>query len=155
MRNAIRKLRVSRNLTQKDVAKAIKVTQNTVSMWERGLSQPTYDQWEKLAEFLKKSISEVRGEKRRLYLIEDLEYETMVGLALGGLDDAMKLARELVDKVTGPKAIKIVEYESDTNTFTEDNQMNSYLLDDLIDGLEGKSSLDTTVKQWQDLIRKM
>ncbi len=155
MRNAIRKLRVSRNLTQKDVAKAIKVTQNTVSMWERGLSQPTYDQWEKLAEFLKKSISEVRGEKRRLYLIEDLEYETMVGLALGGLDDAMKLARELVDKVTGPEAIKIVEYESDTNTFTEDNQMNSYLLDDLIDGLEGKSSLDTTVKQWQDLIRKM
>lgn len=79
----------------------------------------------------------------------------MVGLALGGLDDAMKLARELVDKVTGPEAIKIVEYESDTNTFTEDNQMNSYLLDDLIDGLEGKSSLDTTVKQWQDLIRKM
>lgn len=155
MRNAIRKLRVSRNLTQKDVAKAIKVTQNTVSMWERGLSQPTYDQWEKLAEFFKKSISEVRGEKRRLYLIEDLEYETMVGLALGGLDDAMKLARELVDKVTGPEAIKIVEYESDTNTFTEDNQMNSYLLDDLIDGLEGKSSLDTTVKQWQDLIRKM
>lgn len=155
MRNAIRKLRVSRNLTQKDVAKAIKVTQNTVSMWERGLSQPTYDQWEKLAEFFKKSISEVRGEKRRLYLIEDLEYETMVGLALGGLDDAMKLARELVDKVTGPEAIKIVEYESDTNTFTEDNQINSYLLDDLIDGLEGKSSLDTTVKQWQDLIRKM
>lgn len=132
MRNAIRKLRVSRNLTQKDVAKAIKVTQNTVSMWERGLSQPTYDQWEKLAEFFKKSISEVRGEKRRLYLIEDLEYETMVGLALGGLDDAIKLARELVDKVTGPEAIKIVEYESDTNTFTEDNQINSYWLDDLI-----------------------
>lgn len=155
MRNAIRKLRVSRNLTQKEVAKAIKVTQNTVSMWERGLSQPTYDQWEQLAKFFKTSISEVRGAKQRLYLIENLEYETMVGLALGGLDDAIKLARELVDKVTGPEAIKIVEYESDTNTFTEDNQINSYLLDDLIDGLEGKSSLDTTVKQWQDLIRKM
>lgn len=55
MRNAIRKLRVSRNSTQKDVAKAIKVTQNTVSMWERGLSQPTYDQWEQLAEFKKKA----------------------------------------------------------------------------------------------------
>lgn len=42
--------RVNAELTQDDVAKAMKISKNTLVNWEKGLSEPTITQGRKLSE---------------------------------------------------------------------------------------------------------
>ncbi len=55
----IGKIRMSRTLSQKEVAKLLDVSRSTVAMWETGKAAPTADKLPKLAEVLKCSIEEL------------------------------------------------------------------------------------------------
>lgn len=61
-------LRKDKNMTQKDLADKLYVSDKAVSKWERGLSMPDIGLIEKLADFLDVNVSEIlKGEK-----IEDM-----------------------------------------------------------------------------------
>ena len=55
----IKALRRERGLTQEQFAQALHVTRQTVSAWERGLSQPDLETLEKIAQVLETDISRV------------------------------------------------------------------------------------------------
>ena len=55
----IKTLRRERGLTQEQFAQALHVTRQTVSAWERGLSQPDLETLEKIAQVLETDISRV------------------------------------------------------------------------------------------------
>lgn len=62
----IRELRRERDLTQKDLAEALHITDRAVSKWERGLCAPDIALLEPLSELLGVSVGElVRGERAR------------------------------------------------------------------------------------------
>ena len=47
----LRDLRISRNLSQQDLGKALGVAQITVSSWERGIREPNFESCEKIAAY--------------------------------------------------------------------------------------------------------
>ena len=55
----IKDIRVSRNLTQLELAKVLKVKRSTVSMWEQGKSEPRASMLKKIAEALNCTIDEL------------------------------------------------------------------------------------------------
>lgn len=57
----IKELRISRGLTQEELAQKINVTQGAISQWEKGLAQPTSDKLPELAKVLRCSIDELYG----------------------------------------------------------------------------------------------
>lgn len=57
----IGKIRMSRTLSQNEVAKLLDVSRSTVAMWETGKAAPTADKLPKLAEVLKCSIEDLFG----------------------------------------------------------------------------------------------
>lgn len=63
----IRKIRESKGLTQKALAKLLNVTRSSVAMWEKGESLPRADKLPMLAEVLQCSIDDLftheRGER--------------------------------------------------------------------------------------------
>lgn len=54
--NKIRNFRKSRNLSQSDIAKTMKVKQNTVSQWENDTRMPNVRQGIELAEILETTV---------------------------------------------------------------------------------------------------
>lgn len=58
---ALRRLRAERNLRQADVASAIGVSPQAVSLWEQGKAQPTTDKLWALADYYSVSVAEVMG----------------------------------------------------------------------------------------------
>lgn len=54
--NKIRNFRKNRNLSQNDIAKIMKVKQNTVSQWENDTRIPNVRQGIKLAEILETTV---------------------------------------------------------------------------------------------------
>lgn len=62
----IRELRKERDLTQRDLAEALHITDRAVSKWERGLNAPDIALLEPLSELLGVSVGElIRGERDR------------------------------------------------------------------------------------------
>lgn len=57
----LKDIRVSRNLTQKDLAEIINVSDRTVSSWEAGRTEPSLDMVDKLSEALCCSNSDLIG----------------------------------------------------------------------------------------------
>lgn len=55
----IKKLRESEGLTQKDLAKKIGVTYQTIGHWETGRRKPTFDKLIKLSKIFEISIDEL------------------------------------------------------------------------------------------------
>ena len=55
----IKNARMSKNMTQEDVAKEMGVKRNTISMWESGASAPTADKLPKLARILGCTIDDL------------------------------------------------------------------------------------------------
>lgn len=55
----IAKIRISRTMSQKQVAKLLNVSRSTVAMWETGKAAPTADKLPRIAEALKCSIEEL------------------------------------------------------------------------------------------------
>ena len=62
--NTIRILRNERKITQIQLAKKLKINQATISMWERGKSNPTAKLLPKLAEILNCSIDELFSDRK-------------------------------------------------------------------------------------------
>lgn len=58
----IKRLRVSRNLTQEEVAKALDVARATVAMWESGKSKPRADTLLKLAKLYQCTVDDLLSE---------------------------------------------------------------------------------------------
>ena len=64
----IRELRMARNLTQVDLAKALGVTKQSVSNWENNNIQPSIDMLMHLAHFFSVSTDCLLGLDQRKYL---------------------------------------------------------------------------------------
>ena len=84
----LKDIRVSRNLTQKDLAEIINVSDRTVSSWEAGRTEPSLDMVDKLSEALRCHNSDLIGvghivyepsdEKAQLIaLIEQMDRQTI------------------------------------------------------------------------------
>ena len=70
--------REKKGLEQKDIAKALNYSQQTISKWENGIAFPTPLALEKLAQFLEVNINDLNP---KLYVGEDLgEYGDPVDL---------------------------------------------------------------------------
>lgn len=59
MKISIKGARIERHMTQKQVAKAMKVTKETISNWERGKTAPTAPQLLSLCELYKVTVSDI------------------------------------------------------------------------------------------------
>lgn len=55
----IREIRMSKKMTQDELAKKINVSRTTVSMWETGAANPTADKYPKIAEALNCTIDDL------------------------------------------------------------------------------------------------
>lgn len=55
----IKKLRMSKNLTQLEFSKLLGVARTTVSMWEQNKSNPTIDMLKKIADMFNCSIDDL------------------------------------------------------------------------------------------------
>ena len=55
-------LRILKNLTKAEVAKAVGVDENTVSLWERGTQEPTLQQLSDLADILDVTVGFLLGQ---------------------------------------------------------------------------------------------
>lgn len=61
MKNRILELRKKNNISQSDVAKAINVTRQAISLYETGDREPKLETWQKLANFFGVSVSYLQG----------------------------------------------------------------------------------------------
>lgn len=64
----IRQLRLTRNLSQVDLAKALGVTKQSISNWENNNIQPSIDMLIRLAQFFSVSIDYLLGLNQRTYI---------------------------------------------------------------------------------------
>ena len=62
MGNIIKELRVEHNMTQSQLAKQLNISQDTVSLWERGKSQPDVENLKKLMKIFGVSADFLLGE---------------------------------------------------------------------------------------------
>lgn len=53
MKNRLKEIRQEKNLSQTDIAKALGVTRQAISLYEKGDREPKIDTWQKLADFFK------------------------------------------------------------------------------------------------------
>lgn len=53
MKNRLKELRHEKNLSQTDIAKALGVTRQAISLYEKSDREPKIDTWQKLADFFK------------------------------------------------------------------------------------------------------
>ncbi|MDD2180938.1 MAG: helix-turn-helix transcriptional regulator [Bacilli bacterium] len=53
----LKKMRIDNNFSQKELAEKLLITQTTLSGWERGYRQPTFESIEKIAHFCDYSIT--------------------------------------------------------------------------------------------------
>ena len=61
--SVLKSLRKSNNLTQEDLAKALKVSRSTIGMYENGSREPDYETLEAIADYFNVDI---RSEERRV-----------------------------------------------------------------------------------------
>lgn len=67
--NRIKEIRQEKNLSQTDIAKALGVTRQAISLYEKGDREPKLETWQKLADFFGVSVPYLQG----ISDIEDLE----------------------------------------------------------------------------------
>ena len=63
MANNIKQLREAAGMTQAELAAKMRLTTPSITKWERGRANPTYDNLIQLAEILGVSLDEVAGRK--------------------------------------------------------------------------------------------
>ena len=59
--NRIKELRERKGIGQKELAEKIKVTQQTISLYENGSREPRLETWQKLADFFGVSVPYLQG----------------------------------------------------------------------------------------------
>lgn len=77
MQNRLRELRLEKGLTQASIAKALGVTRQAISLYEKGNRELKLETWQKLADFFNVPVDYLLGiSKDRLTLtIDDLNSE--------------------------------------------------------------------------------
>ena len=60
-KSVLRTLRLSRGLTQEDLARSLKISRSTIGMYERGDRQPDYETLESIADFFNVDIDYLLG----------------------------------------------------------------------------------------------
>lgn len=71
----IKELREKSDLTQKELAKMLSVTSQTILNWENEIYEPNISQLIKLADIFKVSLDYLVGRKRDEYFISDISLE--------------------------------------------------------------------------------
>lgn len=62
--DVFRALRISRHLTQNDLAKQLGIAKSTISMYEQGQRTPPFEMMEKIADFFNVDMDFLRGKER-------------------------------------------------------------------------------------------
>lgn len=77
MQNRLKELRHEKNLSQTDIAKALGVTRQAISLYEKGDREPTLKTWQKLAVFFNVPVHYLLGisKDRSTLTIDDLNTE--------------------------------------------------------------------------------
>lgn len=100
--NVIKKYRINKELSQKDLAELLGKTKNAVSNWENGVNKPSADTIERLCEILDIPISEFFGSNDVKALELSREEEKLVL-------SWRKLTRTNKNKILGMIEMKIDE----------------------------------------------
>lgn len=77
MQNRIKEIRQEKNLSQTDIAKALGVTRQAISLYEKGDREPKLETWQKLADFFNVPVDYLLGisKDRSTLTIDDLNPE--------------------------------------------------------------------------------
>lgn len=61
MKNRLREIRQEKNLSQKDLAKKINISQKVISQYEHGYREQKLETWQKIADFLNVPVDYLLG----------------------------------------------------------------------------------------------
>ena len=73
MKNRLREIRQEKNLSQTDIAKALGVTRQAISLYEKGDRELKLETWQKLADYFNVSVPYLQGLDQIWYQAECLE----------------------------------------------------------------------------------
>lgn len=73
MQNRIKEIRQEKNLSQTDIAKALGVTRQAISLYEKGDRELKLETWQKLADYFNVSVPYLQGLDQIWYQAECLE----------------------------------------------------------------------------------
>ena len=59
--NRIKEIRQEKKLSQKDLAKKLNISQQAISLYEKGDREPKLETWQKLADFFDVSVPYLQG----------------------------------------------------------------------------------------------
>lgn len=62
----IKKMRIDKNLTQAELAKMLNIDQTTLSGWERGYREPTFESIEKIAKICNYTINFINNNNKEI-----------------------------------------------------------------------------------------
>ena len=93
----VKKLRQEKGISQIELAGAIEVTNDTISLWERGLRRPENKQLKKLSEFFDVSIAYLTGNSYTRHAEDDFESEAVWLENVDFLEDMFEKATRLSD----------------------------------------------------------
>ena len=77
MQNRLKEIRQEKKLSQTDIAKALGVTRQAISLYEKGDREPKLETWQKLADFFNVPVDYLLGisKDRSTLTIDDLNPE--------------------------------------------------------------------------------
>lgn len=73
MQTRIKELRKEKNLSQKDLAKKLNISQQAISLYEKGNRELKLETWQKLADYFNVSVPYLQGLDQIWYQAECLE----------------------------------------------------------------------------------
>lgn len=73
MKNRLKEIRQEKNLSQTDIAKALGVTRQAISLYEKGDRELKLETWQKLADYFNVSVPYLQGLDQIWYQAECLE----------------------------------------------------------------------------------
>lgn len=78
-KDRLRQLRIERNLTQAEIAKAIGVSSATIGNYEQGTREPRNNEmWQKLADYFNVSVDYLMNKENASRVSEELLHENML-----------------------------------------------------------------------------
>lgn len=73
MKNRLKEIRQEKKLSQKDLTKKLNISQQAISLYEKGDREPKLETWQKLANFFNVSVPYLQGLDQIWYQAECLE----------------------------------------------------------------------------------
>lgn len=73
MKNRLKEIRQEKKLSQKDLAKKLNISQQAISLYEKGDREPKLETWQKLADYFNVSVPYLQGLDKIWYQAECLE----------------------------------------------------------------------------------